>query len=70
MTASSPECFGGFCEMCDSDACGCECHFDGYGENYDPDICEFCGDWTPCDCDIQIMQDMEDYYYEDPGGER
>jgi hypothetical protein len=40
-----------------------ECHFDIDGEdNEGPSICEFCGDWTPCECDIQIMQELDDDY--------
>lgn len=37
-------------------------HDDGYD---DPTICEACGDWTPCDCDIQLMAEIS----EDDGGD-
>jgi len=46
--------------MCDSDACGCPCHFEGDEPSEGTDICEFCGDWEPCDCDIQIMQELDE----------
>jgi|GEM_PF-4697980 len=55
----TPECFAEACAQCDSDACACECHFDGAHECLDPNVCEYCGDWTPCECDIQIMRDLD-----------
>lgn len=61
MAALTPECYAGACRMCDSDACGCDCHFDGDGDDR-PDICEFCGDWTPCDCDVARMAELEEDY--------
>jgi len=61
MAALTPECYAGACAMCDSDACGCDCHLDPFdGDSEGVDICEFCGDWYPCDCDIQLMEEMED----------
>lgn len=63
MSALTPECYAGMCVMCDSDACGCDCHFEGDPEdNEGTDICEFCGDWEPCDCDMQIINELEDEY--------
>ena len=58
--ALTPECYAGACGMCDSDACGCPCHFEGDEPSEGTDICEFCGDWEPCDCDIQIMQELDE----------